>query len=526
MKDIDGNDLKSGTTLGADICIIGGGAAGIAIAKSFSGAKDKILLLESGDYSYDDDTQALYDFESVGHSLRAQQGYISRNRYLGGSTNTWHGGCAPLDPIDFEARDWMPDSGWPITRDDLDTYYREAADLLRLPGYELFKNTAWSKYVLDYKPGFLNGDELNPAIFLFANRPINMKIAYAKHLQASSNVQIILNANVTEIESNDTQREVRQIHVSTLHGNKYFVKAKRYVLCCGGWENARLLLVSKRYSSTGLGNDFDVVGRYYAEHPKISSGKIIPASKTLRSPIMIWKRRVNKRGYLRLSIKLTESMQRRHKIANHYVQLKYPQSMSEAITSSETFFRGLRLSRSTIHNMVKLAPHVFRLADAFERMIFNLPLKFNHVSLFNHFEQMPNRESRVQLSTERDALGMNRLQVALRISSADKSHMVRFHEILGKAISDQGLGTLVSEFPDSKSDWPGLTDSSHHIGTTRMNLDPKKGVVDQNCMVHGISNLYIASSSVFSTSGHVNPTFTIVAIALKLAAHLKEQRLT
>ncbi len=242
----------------------------------------------------------------------------------------------------------------------------------------------------------------------------------------------------------------------------------------------------------------------------------------MKSPVMFWKRKVAKEGFVRIGFKLTPSMQEKHRLPNNYIELTYPQTLSDAIAQSEHFFNNLGFSKSSIHNFVKLAPYVFNLAESFERLLFNMPMKFEHVVMYTHMEQIPTRESRLMLSEQRDELGMPKLKVNLQISDVDKENLKRFHKVAGEILERNGWGTLQSDLPEIEQPWPSLTDSSHHIGTTRMSKNPEDGVVDANCKVHGINNLFIAGSSIFPTGGHVNPTFSIVAFSLRLADHLKE----
>jgi choline dehydrogenase-like flavoprotein len=520
MKDIDGREIPKGKIINTDVCIIGGGAAGISIAQEFLSANSSVIVLESGDYNYREQTQSLYDFVNIGHPMRSQQGYISRNRYLGGTTNTWHGRCAPLDPIDFTKRSWIPDSGWPISYDDIEPFYKKACKVLQIPEFDSFNFSNWSKYIYDYKSNMFDGS-INADVYTLADSPIQMRTKYAPLLTESSNIQIILNSNVTEIESDENQSFVKKLIVATLEGNTFFVKAKYFVLTCGGWENARLLLVSRRYNSNGLANDHDIVGRYYMEHPKIRRGKIIPSSKVFKSQIMLWKRRLNKKGYLRLAFKLSENAQKENKLHNHSIELIYPHSWLESVAASEAILRKLGFSHSAIHKLVKISPQIFGLLEKIEIAQIKMPLQSEYVSLFNHMEQTPNPESRVMLDNEKDALGVQKLKVKLLISDHEKESMIKFHDIFGNYIKDGDYGTFVSDLPNIREPWDGITDSSHHIGTTRMCENPKKGVVDDNCQVHGINNLFIASSSVFPTGGHANPTFSIVAISLRVADYLK-----
>jgi choline dehydrogenase-like flavoprotein len=522
LKKLDANRVESGSVLGFDICVIGGGAAGITICKEFRNKNYKVCLLESGDLNFDEKTQSLYDFTSTGHPLRSQSGYISRNRYLGGSSNTWMGQCAPLDELDFTKREWVKNSGWPITKSELVPYYRKACDTLKIPSYENFESTEWFKFLLDKSKNFLNKGVVNPTLFLLGKRPINMKHAYFKELENSSNIHVITNANVTNIQNNEDQNEITFINVATLAGNSFSVKSRFYVLACGGLENARILLSSSEKNENGLANKYDVLGRYYMEHPKIMSGKLIPTSKIICSPVFMWKKKINAMGYLRTYLKLSSDVQKQERMLNHSVEITYPHSVRDSLSYSENFFSKLKFSKSFVHDLVKLAPHVFRLLESFEKLLLNLPVKFDHLLINNHMEQAPNKESRVTLGNEVDALGMRKLNLHLIISRKEKESITRFHEVLNTYLEKENIGKIESHFPEVEDDWPGLTDSSHHMGTTRMSEDPKLGYVDKNCKVHGISNLFVIGSSVFSTGGHVNPTLTIVALALRLASKLEQ----
>lgn len=526
MKTIDAFQMAFDKTLESDICIIGAGAAGIAIAREFKDTHFQVLLLESGDFSYNEKTQSLYDIENIGHPLRMQKGYVSRNRRFGGSTNTWAGQCVPFNDIDFEKRPWISESGWPIKKVDLDPFYKQASGVLNLPNFELFNINSWRNKLVKNSSHFLFEDEaVTPEVCLWATNPINMGLANKKLLENSSNIRVVINANVTEIESSKNFLTVDKLHVCNLNKQRFFVKAKVYVLACGGWENARLLLLSNRHCSSGLGNQHDVVGRYYIEHPKIRLGIIFAATDVLRSPILLRRQNV-RRGTAQLGIRLSDDVQRREKLLNHYILLSpdYPAGMSEAYDDIRSLGRQLKrlsLADTAKNELTNIISQFGKLTNDIARNYLNLPLPFETVSIFNHFEQMPNAESQITLSSQRDLLGLNKLKIDLRISNEDKYSLIRFHEILGSHLEKLEIGYLTSDISDEGNFWSELTDSSHHLGTTRMSDDPKKGVVDKHCKVHDINNLYIAGSSVFPTGGHANPTLTIVALALKLADHLK-----
>ena len=137
-------------------------------------------------------------------------------------------------------------------------------------------------------------------------------------------------------------------------------------------------------------------------------------------------------------------------------------------------------------------------------------------------EPTPLADSRVTLGTERDPLGMPRVRVEWRLGELEKRTIRRTQEILGEEMARIGSGKVVVAAPREGEVWPNtLNGCWHHMGTTRMHADPRKGVVDADCRVHGVENLFIAGSSVFPTGGSDTPTITIVALALRLAGHIK-----
>lgn len=523
---LDARTIAPQSLVEADVCIVGAGAAGIALARELmANRRSQVVVLESGGMQPDSATQALYDVETVGHPLRVEQGYVSRNRYFGGSTNTWGGRCIPLNAIDFEARDWVADSGWPFERSALEGFYRQAAKVLKLPAYRYFSPDAWRKNRLGAQFQALDHDGLAPEVALMGTSPIKMGRVYRQALAAAPNLRVYLQANVTELESNPNGTAVERIHVATLAGHGFQVKARVYVLASGGWENARLLLASSRHSPQGLGNPYDVVGRYYMEHPKIWLGRIYPRTNLLRWPAVLDYARIPG-GYGQLGLRLSDTQQRQSQVLNHYLQLLsgFPAGLPEARQTWQwvcSRAKRLRLHQIRPQDLRQVAPHLGQIGEYFLCRTFNWPVPYPHIDILNHFEQAPNRDSRVSLGQDRDALGNRRLQVDLRITRQEKESLVTLHRLVGERLARLGLGELVTPELDPDAPWPGLTDASHHMGTTRMGLNPRRSVVDPNGLVHGVGNLYITGSSVFPTGGHANPTLTLAALALRLAHHLQ-----
>ncbi len=360
-----------------------------------------------------------------------------------------------------------------------------------------------------------------------------MRKAYLEPLKKSKNISICINGNVTQIETNDIESMVERVHVSCLNGIQFFIQAKYFILACGGWENPRLLLLSRQNNSLGMGNKYDTVGRYYMEHPKAILGKIYPTNSILKTPLLSNYFLLPK-GRARFGLRLSDQTQEREKILNHYVMFKA--GFSEKLNQAYDSLRLLTYRKWThqLTSITKLPEHLYKvgtnlgnISNLLMQLLLQKPLNIEHLIIENHLEQQPNPESRVMLSDQLDKLGLNLLKIDWKISSEEKNDLIRFHRILKQYLEHHQIGRLESPLLDPKSFdrdlilETHLTDSSHHMGTTRMSDNPRQGVVDQNCQVHGIKNLFIAGSSVFPTSGHGNPTLTIVALAIRLADHLK-----
>jgi choline dehydrogenase-like flavoprotein len=495
-RTIDARQLPDQTRLSADICIVGAGAMGIAIALQLKA--HQVCLIESGDLSLDNATQSLYDFENVGYPIRESS--PSRIRYFGGTTNTWTGRCLPLDPIDFTPRDWVANSGWPIDPVTLMPYYKQAALLFRLPNYQQIQPGFWwqkSPYRDEQK--VFTHPELSPVVSLRGRTSLNFRTAYLQTLKQAANIQIYLNANVTEIQATENLETITRLRLACLNGVQLTVHAKAYILACGGLENARLLLLSNSQNTVGLGNQHDVVGRYYMDHPKVEHGKLTPKNRRFNAPLLFGYRTLQ--GTTQFGIRLADDVQRREQLLNHYVLLQ-PQFTQGGTTSPQ----GSALLPKLRYFYRKLAQQ---------------PLQFDHVLIKNYLEQVPRWQSRVTLSHQRDRLGLNQLQLNWHVGSQEIQDLHRFHMILRQCFKTLNIGEFQAISPHPDQEPLQFLNAFHHLGTTRMSDHPRNGVVDRNCQVHGIRNLFIAGTSVFPTGGYANPTFTAAALALRLADHLR-----
>jgi choline dehydrogenase-like flavoprotein len=509
---IDARALPNGSVLEGDLCIIGAGAAGISIALEWIGSRRKVLLLEGGGLEYEPATQDLYRGEIVGLPYYPLQ--AARLHYFGGTTGHWAGFCSTLDPIDFERRDWVPHSGWPIRRGDLDPFYARAQTVLELGPYE-YTAEEWQRRDATLVPLPLDPRVAWTKMWQFSP-PTRFGARYRDAIIGVPNVHLYTHANVCELEASESLSRVAGLRVRTLDGKEHSARAQHYVLACCSIQNARLLLASNRRAPTGLGNGHDLVGRYFMEHLEMPGGHLVLANPDAANTKMYAMQfGVTKaRGELALSA----AVQREQRILNGTVAVE-PGAPGE-------------VAKSTFQWATPELLAAFREWEAHGR-VGPLPAglpppppagsrPFFH--LVTRQEQAPNPDSRVTLSPERDALGMPRAKLDWRLTELDRRSFRLFYEVLGRELGRSGVGRVqvLDWVVRDDSTWPStLSGGWHHMGTTRMHEDPRYGVVDANCRVHGLGNLYVAGSSVYPTSGAPNPTLTLVAMSLRLSDHLK-----
>ena len=544
---IDFLEATAPTELDADICIVGAGAAGIAIARALIGTALRVCLLESGGSGGELRNQALYEADSIGSP--PFDPVSSRMRAFGGSCNLWGGGCMPLSALDMSQRDWVPHSGWPIAPTDLAPWYERAREYCGIEDHALAGDrflAAPARPPLPFDPGTLVNQ-------IFVRSPVLFGRTYRDELERAPNLTVLLHANLLELEATPDGGAVRQACIGSLTGRRGAVRARHYVLACGGIENARLLLLSDTTVPGGLGNRHDLVGRYFMDHP---SGKL----GTLHS------RRADRlaRPYDRMlgkgvappfpEIGLSEQAQRAHRILNARV---HPFAVEGQVSRGLHALRSLRatLRKPPPDENARLEAHLcaamrseaapasvhahapaslgrlalqlgFGMGDvahALGRKLADKPaVRTSHVDLMGYFEQAPNPDSRISLSTERDALGQRKLRIDWRLTALDH-HTFRASAALFGAELARACGGRFEPEPwlNGANGVPQVRGTAHHLGTTRMADDPRHGVVDRDCRVHGMTNLHVAGSSVFPTGGWAFPTFTIAALSLRLADRLQ-----
>ena len=479
---IDARSLPSGTTLRADVCVIGAGPAGLTVASALAARGVDVLVLESGGVRIEGAAQALNEGAVVGDAYAGLR--HTRARALGGTAHTWNtpvngaagAKYAPLDPIDFDADPRRPLSGWPLRRDDLDAYYDRAQDVCLLGRVPADANGRPSTSVP--QPALCDGIE---------NREYQFGPAHAftqrlpAQLREASNARVVTHATVGTLELDANRSRVTAAGFSGPH-SRATVGAAAFVLAAGAVENARLLLLSAPRADHAPGNHSGWLGRCFMEHPRDTAMTLLVATSTSVDALAFYD--------------------------------VHPVS-----------------DGGTACGYIALQPHAVRDLEAGNAWITMLPQRTGrygwasrgkgraHTDAFTlvvNLEQEPHRDNRIVLANDAaDAYGLPRAELHWHWRAGEQAALEKLREYLAARFRESGLGIVTYErgvAPDPNA--------HHHAGTTRMHADPGHGVVDPDSRVHGVENLYVAGASVFPTAGAANPTLTIVAMALRLADHL------
>lgn len=544
-----------------DVIVVGSGPAGGTLAAELARSGVRVAVLESGHRRVTARGDSLRQVESAGLPIKE----YSRERVLGGTSSTWAGLSSPLDDIDLGARPWLgPGAAWPLDRQDLLPHYQSAAERYGFPALEMFGIGPDGEDPGNSEPlgGLRAAGQITPTwkdlrekIFLARDTPQH----FGRDLQGlyeSPSVDLWLDATVTEVltEQDGQETRVTGLVVHSANREPSQVRANTYVLACGGIENARLLLASRSADPNGIGNQHDQVGRYFMNHPKNYRG-IVELSQTVTSvPYFFGCLAGGFAGYA--GLRLTEPYQREQRLLNSYIRFEplFPWSDNEGVESLvalvkrsgglfQTWKRrkqdevvelrdysetgddsDLQNRRQNAASLLGLAWNVLRHSPSVGRYALSRALdkrrpKIRRVRLRNFLEMEPDPENRVVLTERADPNGVPVPKVQARCTELDRRTLLELHTVLGRELQAAGIGKLTSDLAQADP-WPIDQDASHHLGTTRMGHDPKSSVVDPTGRVHGLSNLYCAGGSVFPTSGCANPTFTIVALSIRLGEHL------
>jgi len=514
---LDARSTEVGELQEADVCVIGAGAAGITLARTLDAAVGSVLLVESGGIHSTVDSQSLYSDPQSG--LPYLPLAACRLRYFGGTTNHWAGYCRLNQPADFAGREDLGTYAWPVGEEELAPYVLAAhRDLGLGPALAFDAATVMramglpARDLLDRQSAELR----TPVSRIVPNCRFGSR--FGAELGRRPALRTLLNANVVHLQLDASGRHLASARVKTTTGRTLTVRARRFVLCCHAIENARLLLASNDIAPDGIGNSSGHVGRYFQEHPAVVSGVLIPSREL---PLVYDAAAMLARG-LDFNVGLTAARSRHEHVLQYFCRF-WPVRSSDEVRYAlgriaDGFWRpaDLRLLAS-MGVVARNVPEAARLA--FERVRLAAPLKLAY-QLEHRIEQAPNAESRVTLSDERDSLGSRRASLAWNLNEIDYRTFAVGQSVVIRELSALGLGRfnappLTRELVDRT-----VEGRNHHIGTTRMSAQPADGVVDRDCRVHGVDNLYVGGSGIFPSSGDGSPTLLLTAFALRLASHL------
>jgi choline dehydrogenase-like flavoprotein len=520
--------LTEKTALDCDICIIGSGPAGMTIARALSGTRAHVTIVESGDFVRRDDADALNEIENIG-APRMQDQWAVRNRIVGGASHHWSGRCLPFDAIDFEERDWIAHSGWPIPLDRLTGYLEDAAPMLGISrGYGYCGERFWAlakrrRPVPEFNPALLRAQ-----FWQFSRDPgkSSEPMRFGQHLTETlaANVTLITQATVCRINTNARGNKAVSVALAASGGARAMLRARIIVLCAGAIENPRLLLCSNNVMPGGLGNAHGQVGRYLMDHIRGPVARFaVPGNARLRRQFGHY--RVAGGQVLAHGMWLSPELQRAEGLVNCAAWLEgrvTPDDPWNALKRCKKGNAAWGADSAAILTQLDLLAAGMR--DYFISRN-GLPRKIDQLNLVCMAEQIPDAESRVMLSEMRDAFGTPRARIDWRVHEIERRSMRRMAEIVAAEFRRIGLPAPVAEawVRENAPLPPDFRDVAHPSGTTRMGNSPAHSVVNADCQVHGITGLYVAGGSVFPTCGHANPTQMIVALALRLADRLKTE---
>ena len=483
-----------------DVCIIGSGPVGLTLCAELAELTKtgkRICVLESGGEKKTPDASSLNDVENDGEVV-IKRG--SRERILGGTSTVWSGLSAPLDEIDMSSRPFLSyTSTWPVSYKELASCYTRA-EQYGFPPIDIYSGKGLE--------AAKKANELTiqsaPVVEKIFAEPLS-SVNFAKnleHLFSHPGIDVFCNATVTRLVSKKDEgglSRVTEVQVQSPNKKTRTVSAHVFILATGGIETSRLLLLSLDTCQQGLGNEHDQVGRYIMNHPKKSIG-ILKLARPARSlPYFFGAKAGDFFAYA--GFRLSDKLQKEKQVLNSYLRFEPVYPWEEV---------GAGISAFIAHIMYKL---------------FKKEPSVTRIKLRNFMEMEPQASNRITLGKTLDVYGNPLPKVTLNTSDLDRRSLVELHKVLAEEVAKGSVGTLEGDL-EKATPWPVTTEASHHLGGARMGLNPKSSVVDSDLRVHSVTNLYTCGGAVFPTSGCANPTYTMVALAIRLADTLKKQLYT
>ena len=511
-----------------DICVVGGGVVGLVTAWALVQSQLRILVIEAGGLCDELRSQSLYDTAEF-TGLKNNGVADGRFRVYGGNGTRWNGQLLPLAPAEFTQRELINDAAWPIKPHELEPYFEKIGEMLGL-GDTPFDARCYK--ILKRQPLDLDDDVFSVRFskgLPWKKRNIGKYLK--KTLEKSRNITVLLHANAVEIVLDEDLSLVSAIRIRSYNGRERLITANNYILAAGAIEVSRLLLASRNQMPQGVGNRHDNVGRWFMDHICVRAGYIVPRD---RKKLLQGIRPAYVGDVLHTPrFELTETAQLQSRCLTAYAQITFEAYPDSAFSKLRTLFHEIQnegvtaMSRSPFWSILHDMPDV--MAGFVARTVLGLrPIPARSTPVVSLVcEQKPRRESCISLADTVDAIGLPKILVNWLAGEEEKTTLLALGRLFEEQLIKSKSGTIQwfdscnpgeAAFP---AEWAG---QYHHVGGARMSASPTDGVVNSECRVHGISNLYIVGNAVFPTSGCSNPTFTSMALALRLAAKLDGRR--
>lgn len=471
-----------------DVCICGSGPAGMTVARELAQFGKRVLLLEGGGLEYSERSQKIYEGKETGIDTFNLALNGSRLRYFGGTSNHWAGMCGVFSEEDFAPNRYFDLPGWPVKRKEVLTYFDRAREILDLKRIDFVAAPLSKQNTASFDRSAWD-----------LSAPTRFGTKYLDEIKKSKTIAAVIHANLVGIvlsEQGGDTRKVDRIIVKNFKRKEFNVRAKQFVLAMGAIENARLLLNNNKQLTAGIGNHSGFVGRCYMEHLNVPIGRFV-----LRAGQAVLDDSLNVSPNPKLTAK--------RGIGNALVSLNTTGSPDNGgrLAPVRKFLRALACKDDAVRDFARQFKDFACEGDGL---------------ISSMFEQSPELNNRVSLLDEVDELGLRRSALHWQLNELDKKTIREVSKELARTFVELDIGRIqlndyiIQDDIDIK-----LYSHAHQMGTTRMAKEPRHGVVDVNCKVFGTENLYIAGASVFPTGGGINPTFTIVMLALRLANQLK-----
>jgi choline dehydrogenase-like flavoprotein len=481
-----------------DVCIIGSGAMALCLLEELAGRDLEIICIVGGDLTNTPHWQKYTDCEL--HGTHHGGARSARPRVAGGATTLWGGQALPFQQIDFEKRSWVQMSGWPISFTEVAKYYARARRFLGLPSsFPKDQVEAIQKEV-----AALLSPKLEVLASEWSPRP-NLFRVKRSQLERQQRLTVLRNCHAVKLLP--TQNDSPAIQISDGAGSRAVISATVVIIAAGAIENARVLLETER-SAAGAISLSHLLGRCFQDHVACNYGVLFPKHPKYMSRAL--GKRYLRGNKLMPKLHVPEKFQREHCVMNGACHL-VPIDGNLGALQQLLVQKKWRMLLCNFSNLARyFAARVVQKREVWWSKAFTIELQV---------EQEPDVLSRVSLSDDYLDQETHKPVLNWHVSPLTFDTLKAAGDFFVRIFREDGIGDC-NRTLDASPVLP-IRDVYHMMGTTRMGLNAREGVVDSNCELFNLPNVYVAGASVFPTGSFSNPTLTALALAIRLADRLK-----